>query len=76
MGGSKSGNNKTGGAAFHAAVTQNERMRARDLEPSAAALDHWLNEKLRMLYGPVLSEPIPDDLAQLIERHRRERGDR
>ena len=75
MGGSKSGNNNTGGAAFHAAVTQHERVGAREPEPSPAALDHWLNEKLRMLYGPVLSEPIPDDLARLIEEHRRHRGD-
>jgi Anti-sigma factor NepR len=75
MGGSKSGNNKTGGAAVRAAVTQRERGGATEPELSPAALDRWLNEKLRVLYGPVLSEPIPDDLAQLIELHRRDKGD-
>lgn len=45
-------------------------------EPSTAAVDRWLNEKLQMLYGPVLSEPIPEQLAQMIADHRRAEGDR
>ena len=36
--------------------------------------DHWLNEKLRALYGPVLGEPIPHDIIELIEAHRRDKG--
>jgi hypothetical protein len=75
MGGSKSANDKTGVTACHAALAQHERAGATDPEPSPAALDRWLNEKLRMLYGPVLSEPFPEDLAQLIEAHRRRKGD-
>jgi hypothetical protein len=39
---------------------------------SQVAIDRWLNEKLQMLYGPVLSEPIPEQLAQLIAKHRRD----
>jgi Anti-sigma factor NepR len=73
MGGSKSDNSKTRGPAGLATVMR----RVGPAEPgrSPAALDRWLNEKLRMLYGPVLSEPIPDDLAQLIELHRRDKQD-
>jgi hypothetical protein len=43
--------------------------------PSKGAIDRWLNEKLQMLYGPVLSEPIPEQLAQLIAKHRRDQED-
>jgi hypothetical protein len=42
---------------------------------SQDAIDRWLNEKLQMLYGPVLSEPIPEQLAQLIAEHRRDQED-
>jgi hypothetical protein len=38
---------------------------------SRSAFDRWLNEKLRIIYGPVLQEPIPEQLAELIEAHRR-----
>jgi hypothetical protein len=75
MGGSNSDNNKTSRAGVRAAVTERERGEATEPEPSVAALDRWLNEKLRVLYGPVLSEPIPDDLARLIEFHRRGKKD-
>jgi hypothetical protein len=74
MGGSNSDNNKTGRAGVRA-VTERERGEATEPEPSVAALDRWLNEKLRVLYGPVLSESIPDDLARLIELHRRGKKD-
>jgi hypothetical protein len=43
--------------------------------PSKGAIDRWINEKLQMLYGPVLSEPIPEQLAQLIAKHRRDQED-
>lgn len=46
---------------------------ATDAQPSEAAVDRWLNEKLQMLYGPVLSEPIPEQLAQLIAEHRNQK---
>jgi hypothetical protein len=42
---------------------------------SQGAIDRWLNEKLQMLYGPVLSEPIPEQLVQLIAEHRRDEED-
>ena len=43
-----------------------------DIETDAASapdegFDSWLNKKLSLLYGPVLREPIPDDLVRLIE---------
>ena len=38
---------------------------------SAGPFDRWLNEKLVLLYNPVLDEPIPEDLLKLIESHRR-----
>lgn len=69
MGGSSSNNGKARGPAGAAIATR--KTGAKKHEPSAPALDHWINDRLRMLYGPVLSEPIPDDLAQVIERHRR-----
>lgn len=42
-------------------------------KPSQAAVNRWLNEKLQLLYGPVLSEPIPEQLAQLIADHRNQK---
>ena len=42
-------------------------------QPSQAAVNRWLNEKLQLLYGPVLSEPIPEQLAQLIADHRNQK---
>jgi hypothetical protein len=38
---------------------------------SAKSFDLWLNKRLRMLYGPVLNEAIPEDLVELIETHRK-----
>lgn len=32
--------------------------------------DEWLNRNLCHLYGPVLHEPIPEDLIDLIKTHR------
>ena len=52
-------------------IAMRSKAGAKEHEPSGQVLDHWINERLRLLYGPVLSEPIPDDLAQLIEQHRR-----
>ena len=37
----------------------------------AGSFDRWLNEKLMMLYDPVLNEPIPEHLMHLIVAHRR-----
>jgi anti-sigma factor NepR-like protein len=73
MGGSKGENSKTHEPAGLATVIH--RVKATEPGRSPADLDRWLNEKLRMLYGPVLSEPIPDDLARLIELHRRDNQD-
>ena len=38
---------------------------------SGDAFDRWLSDKLGQLYGPVLKEPIPEYLLELIEAHRR-----
>ena len=51
----------------------NDWVSATDAQPSEAAVDRWLNEKLQMLYGPVLSEPIPEQLAQLIAEHQNQK---
>lgn len=51
----------------------NDWVSAADPQPSEAAVDRWLNDKLQMLYGPVLSEPIPEQLAQLIAEHRKQK---
>ena len=39
------------------------------------AFDNWLNQKLALLYGPVLREPIPDELVELIETHQAQKKD-
>ena len=70
MGGSRTDNDNTRGPAGSGIAMRNKAA-AIEHEPSGQALDHWINERLRLLNGPVLSEPIPDDLAQLIERHQR-----
>ena len=48
------------------ALTESAR-KGKDL---ATPFDRWLNAKLSELYGPVLREPIPDELVKLIEAHR------
>jgi hypothetical protein len=30
--------------------------------------ERWLNEKLQILYGPVVNEPIPEDWLRIIEK--------
>jgi hypothetical protein len=57
-----------------AANSHNGRTAPTKVGPQAA-IDRWLNEKLQMLYGPVLSEPIPEQLVQLITEHRRNEED-
>lgn len=48
---------------------------AHEIDMSRGTFDRWLNEKLRIIYGPVLQEPIPEHLAELIEAHRQRRGE-
>lgn len=56
-------------------VTEGGRSgRDRD-EISLTPFDQWLNDKLIELYGPVLREPIPDDLIELLQAHRRSSKD-
>lgn len=33
----------------------------------------WVNDQLRKLYDPVLDEPIPDSMLELLRKHRRSR---
>jgi hypothetical protein len=42
-------------------------------EPSTPdrAFDRWLERGLKDLYAPVLDEPVPDDLVELIRKHRK-----
>lgn len=37
---------------------------ANDADP---AFDQWLQEKLQVLYGPVVDEPIPEDWLKIIQ---------
>lgn len=30
--------------------------------------EHWLNEKLQLLYGPVVNEPLPEEWVRIIEK--------
>lgn len=34
---------------------------------------HWVNDQLRKLYDPVLDEPIPDSMLELLRKNRRPR---
>ncbi len=36
-------------------------------DPGEAAFDRWLREELARLYDNTLSEPVPDDLARLLQ---------
>ncbi len=40
---------------------------AQDEDPQ---FDEWLREELTELYAPVLKEPIPDELMDIIKKHR------
>lgn len=40
-----------------------------------AAIERWLQLQLRQLYREVCSEPVPEDLMEVIERFRRRRQD-
>ncbi len=33
-----------------------------------SAFDRWLHRQLHALYGPIASEPLPDDLIALVDR--------
>jgi len=70
MGRQEKGNNKAHSGRADCGSEQ-DRLGALDGRPSTVSIDRWLNEKLTLLYGPVLSEPIPEDLVELIETHRR-----
>jgi hypothetical protein len=36
--------------------------------PLDAGFERWLDRQLHDLYDPILNEPIPDDLARLLDR--------
>lgn len=75
MAGTRNGGGGLVDITTRAAEAHDKCMTQEDAPPSKAAMDRWLNEKLQMLYGPVLSEPIPEQLAQLIAAHRRNEED-
>ncbi|MBK8175891.1 MAG: hypothetical protein IPK66_11680 [Rhodospirillales bacterium] len=50
--------------------SQDARRAADGSAPVADAFNRWLNDKLNSLYDPVLREPIPEDLLELIESYR------
>jgi hypothetical protein len=42
-------------------------MNVRGKPKSDPVFDGWLNHHLSRLYGPILDEPIPDNLLRLLE---------
>jgi hypothetical protein len=52
-----------GSPADKGAVDRN----ARGKPKSDPVFDGWLNHHLSRLYGPVVDEPIPEDLLRLLE---------
>ncbi len=42
---------------------------------AASPFERWIDYKLRQIYDPILDEPIPSHLLELVERHRRKQGD-
>jgi hypothetical protein len=55
-----------GGAHRHEASSEIE-----SASPDTA-FDRWLERGLKDLYQPVLDEPVPDDLVELIKKHRKQ----
>ncbi len=54
---------------------QKKRPRTKDGKASAARdedplFDEWLRDELTELYAPVLKEPIPDEMMDIIKKHR------
>lgn len=47
----------------------------RNADPGEAAFEHWLKKELGRLYDATLAEPVPDELARLLDQPpRREEG--
>jgi hypothetical protein len=40
---------------------------------SKKELERWFSEQLARLYGEILAEPLPDELADLVRRLRRDK---
>lgn len=36
--------------------------------PETPAFDRWLHRQLHVLYDPIASEPLPDELIALVDR--------
>lgn len=49
---------------------------ASERNASTDSFDLWLNKKLTVLYGPVVDEPIPEDLVELIRSQGRSNEER
>jgi hypothetical protein len=46
-------------------------MNVRGQPKSDPVFDGWLNHHLSQLYGPILDEPIPNELLRLLEKRLR-----
>jgi hypothetical protein len=70
MSGQKKNDNSRTSVGLYAAAGSAGRNPLQSAPNSTAAFDQWLNDKLNVLYSPVLGEPIPEDLVELIKAHR------
>jgi len=46
--------------------TQNKLAASGDTPPKQRGVDRWFDEEINKLYVDVVNEPMPDDLARLI----------
>jgi hypothetical protein len=58
--------------AGRAVETARQRMKA---SPNERPFDMWLQKQLHAMYDEIASEPLPDDLLDLIDRDAAESGD-
>lgn len=60
--------NRPGGRHHRSVSEQNPDQKSNPDAANDAAFDRWLQEKLDILYGPVVDEPIPDEWLKIIEK--------
>jgi hypothetical protein len=49
-------------------VAQSRPVRHQPADPGEMAFDRWLKTELGRLYDATLSEPVPDELARLLDQ--------
>jgi hypothetical protein len=51
-------------------ATENKKKATAPASSADPAFDRWLEQGLQQIYGAVLTEPVPDELVQLIRDHK------